>query len=131
MVAGAMFLKARVSGFTVNQGFIGEVPPGRTPVLARLNVDYRPSSWRGFSVNGQINYEDSHYANRINIVRISSATTVDLGVRYNFNLYNAATSLRFDVRNITNAYIWTVTGASGIYTPLAARRYTVRIAADF
>ena len=130
-MAGAMLLKARVSGFTVDQGFIGKVPPGRTPVVARLNADYGPPAWRGFSVNARINYEDSHYANRINTVKISSATTMDLGVRYNFNVYDISTSIRFDVRNVTNVFIWTVAGASGRYSPLPARRYTIRLAADF
>lgn len=131
MIAGAMLLKARISGTTVEQGLIGNVPPGLTPVVGRLNVDYGPAAWRGFSVNAQVNHEDSHYANRINTVRISSATTLDLGTRYNFKVYGVSAALRFNVRNITNTYVWTVAGASGIYTPLAARRYTVRIAADF
>ena len=83
IVAGAMLLQARVSGSTVDRGLIGGVPPGRTPALIRLNADYGPAVWRGFSVNARINHEDSHYANRINTVRISSATTVDFGARYN------------------------------------------------
>ena len=131
MIAGAMLLKARVSGTTVDLGLIGKVPPGRTPLVGRLNVDYGPAAWQGFSVNAQVNHENSHYANRINTVRISSATTLDLGARYNFDVYDTSASLRFNVRNVTNAYIWTVGGASGIYSTLPARRYTVRIAADF
>ena len=131
MIAGAMLLRARVSGTTVDQGLIGEVPPGRTPVVGRLNIDYGPAAWRGFSLNAQVNHEDSHYANRLNTVRIESATTVDLGARYNFSLYDTSAALRFDVQNVTNAFIWTVGGASGIYSTLPARRYTVRLAADF
>ena len=131
VVAGAMLLQARVSGSTVDQGLIGNVPPGRSPAVIRLNADYGPAEWRGVSVNAQINHEDSNYANRINTVRISTITTVDLGIRYNFKVYDAAASVRFDVKNLTNEYIWTVAGASGQYTPSPARRYTVRIAADF
>lgn len=131
MIAGAMLLKARVSGTTVDQGLIGNVPPGRTPLVGRLNIDYGPAAWHGFSVNAQLNHENSHYANRINTVRISSATTLDLGARYNFQINNTSASVRLNVRNVTNTYIWTVGGASGIYSTLPARRYIVRIAADF
>ena len=130
-MAGAVLLQARVSGTTVDLGLIGDVPPGETPVLIRINVDYGPAAWRGFSVNGRVNFEDSHFANRINTVRISSITTVDLGARYNFKVYNTSASIRFDVRNVANVFAWTVAGASGIYTPLPPRKYIARVAAEF
>ena len=113
VVVGAMFLQARVSGFTVDQGIIGSVPPGRAPALIRFNANYGPPAWKGFSVNGKINHEGSHFANRINTLRIPSATALDLGARYDFKLFEALSSLRFDVRNVTNVYIWTVSGSSG------------------
>jgi iron complex outermembrane receptor protein len=131
IVAGAVLLQARVSGSTVDLGLIGDVPPGETPVLLRLNANYGPTAWRGFSLNAKVNFEDSHNANRLNTVRISSITTVDLGARYNFKVYDTSASLRFDVRNATNAFAWKVGGASGIYTPLAPRKYIARVAAEF
>ena len=131
VVAGAVLLQARVSGTIVDLGLIGGVPPGQTPVLIRLNADYGPAAWRGFSVNGRVNFEDSHNANRVNTVRISSVTTVDLGARYNFKVHDTSASIRFDVRNVTNVFAWTVAGASGRYSTLPARRYILRLAADF
>ncbi len=131
VVAGAMFLQARISGSTVDQGVIGEVPPGRPPVLVRFNANYGPAAWRGFSINGQVNYEGAHNANRINTIKVSSLTTLDLGARYDFEVSGVDASLRFDVKNLTDEYIWTVSGASGQYTPSPARRYTLRLAADF
>jgi len=131
IIAGALLLQARVSGTTVDQGLIGEVPPGRVPALIRLNADYGPAAWRGFSVNAQLNFEDSHYANRINTFRAQSSTTLDMGVRYNFNAFGSSASIRVDVDNVTDEYIWTVNGASGQYEPLEPRKFTVRFAADF
>ena len=131
VVAGAVLLQARVSGTTVDLGLIGDVPPGETPVLIRLNADYGPAAWRGFSVNAKVNFEDSHNANRLNTVRISSVTTVDLGARYNFKVYDTSASIRFDVRNVTDVFAWKVGGASGIYTPLPPRKYVARVAAEF
>jgi iron complex outermembrane receptor protein len=131
VVVGAMFLQARVSGFTVDQGIIGSVPPGRAPALIRFNANYGPPAWKGFSVNGKINHEGSHFANRINTLRIPSATALDLGARYDFKLFEALSSLRFDVRNVTNVYIWTVSGSSERYEPLPARRYSMRFVVDF
>jgi outer membrane receptor protein involved in Fe transport len=111
-------------------GLIGDAPPGETPVLIRLNVDNGPAAWRGFSVNAKVNFEDSHNANRLNTVRISSITTVDLGAPYNFKVYDTSASLRFDVRNVTNVFAWTVAGASGRYSVEPARRYIARVAAE-
>ena len=131
VVAGAVLLQARVSGTTVDLGLIGGVPPGQTPVLFRLNADYGPAAWRGLSVNAKVNFEDSHNANRLNTVRISSITTVDLGARYNFKAYDTSASIRFNVRNVTNVFAWTVAGASGLYKALKPRQYIGRVAAEF
>ncbi len=131
IVLGTQLLRARVSGFTVDQGLIGRIPPGRTPALVRLNANYGPARWRGFSLNGQVNFEQSQYANRINTLRIPSATVLDLGARYDFKAMGANASVRFDVRNVTNLYGWTVNGNAGNFSPLPARRYSVRVAADF
>lgn len=131
VVVGALLLQARASGSTVVQGLIGAVPPGRPPILVRLNANYGPAAWRGFSVNAQINYEDAHYANRINTLHIRAATQVDVGARYSFKIMTTAASLRVDVRNLTNYFGWTVAGASGQYSPLPARRFTARLVADF
>jgi iron complex outermembrane receptor protein len=131
LVAGAMLLKARVEGATVRQGLIAAVPPGRPPAIVRLNANYGPPAWRGLSVNGQLSVEDAHFANRLNTVKISSQTTVDVGARYTFAISGATASLRFDVQNLTNSYIWTVNPVSGQYSPSPARRYILRMAADF
>ena len=131
IVTGAMFLQARVSGTTVDQGLIGSVPPGRVPMLIRFNADYGPAVWRGFSVNANISYDQSHYADRINTLRISPSTTLDVGVRYNFEIFDSTASIRLDAKNITNVYIWTVHGSSGQYQPTAPRRVIAKFAIDF
>jgi iron complex outermembrane receptor protein len=131
VVAGAMLLKARVSGSTVEQGLIAEVPPGRPPAVMRLNANYAPAAWRGFSLTAQITYEGSHFANRVNTFRISPLTTIDVGARYTFSVHDTRATLRFDVQNLTDEYIWTVNSASGHFSPSPARRYILRVAADF
>ncbi len=131
IVSGAVLLKARVKGTAVAQGLVGEVSPGQTPVLVRLSADYGPAAWRGFSLNGRVNFEDSHFANRINTSKIPSATTVNLGARYNFKIQDASASIRFDVRNVTNTNGWTVAGASELFTPLTPRQFIARVTADF
>jgi iron complex outermembrane receptor protein len=131
VVSGAVLLQARVKGAAVTQGLVAKVSPGQTPVLLKLNMNYGPQAWRGFSLNGQANYEGSHYANRLNTSKIPSATVIDLGARYNFKVKDVSASVRFDVRNVTNTFGWTAAGASGLFMPRAPRVYVVRLAAEY
>jgi len=132
VVAGAVLLRARISGFTVDQGLIGKTPAGTTPRLLRLNVQYGPPAWRGLSVDGQIEHKASQHANRLNTVRNPVTNIVTLGGRYQFTLFNAPASLRLQVLNLTNEYFWSVSGASGFFTSGDnTRRYTARFSIDF
>ena len=131
VVTGAMFLQARVSGENVDQGFIGEVPPGRVPVIARLDLDYGPDAWHGFSINTGIRFDKAQFADRLNTFKVGSSVTIDIGLRYDFDIFDSSGSIRFDAENITNAYVWTVQGSSGQFEPIAPRRYSARIAFDF
>lgn len=131
VVSGAVLLQARVKGEAVAQGLVAKVSPGQAPVVLKLNANYGPSAWHGFSLNGQINFEGAHYANRLNTFKIPSATIVDLGARYNFKIEDVSASLRFDVRNVTNTFGWTVSGASGLFSPRPPRVYIMRLAAEY
>jgi len=131
VVAGAVLLQARVSGLSVERGLIGPIPPGLPPAKYLLNVQYALPALKGFSVDTQLNIDESHYANRANNFRIPTAVTWDLGTRYSFTVFEKRANLRFQVRNVTNAYGWTVDGASGRIAPTSPRRYVVRLAADY
>jgi iron complex outermembrane recepter protein len=131
VVAGAVFLQARVSGLPVDQGLIGDVPPGTPPSLVRINVQYDIPALSGFSVDGQVEAIGSHYANRLNTLRVPAATTLALGTRYAFTAFGAKATLRGQVLNITNAYDWSVNGASGRLSPSSPRTFSLKLAADF
>ncbi len=131
VVGGAVLLEARLKGEAVTQGLVGNVSPGQEPVILNLNLNYGPEAWRGFSLNGEVEYEGRHFANRLNTFKVPSATTIDLGARYNFTVKDVSASVRFDVRNVTNTFGWTVAGASGLFMPRGPRVYVVRLAADY
>ena len=130
VVAGAMLLRARVEADAAVASFIAPVPVGRPNRNVRLNVQYGPASWHGFSIDGQISQDGPAYANRTNTVRIGANTTLDLGARYNFKLWESPASLRVRVQNITDQYGWTV-AASGAYAASPARRVTAQLVTDF
>lgn len=131
IVAGAVLLQARVSGLPVDQGLIGPVPPGTPPGLYRLSVQYDIPSVQGLSVDTQLDSNSSHFANRLNTLRVSSAQTVAVGARYAFRVRGIGASLRVQAFNLTNAFNWSVDNASGRLTATQQRRYLLRLSADF
>lgn len=130
VVAGAMLLKARVEANAAAASFIGAVPVGRPNRNVRLNVQYGPASWRGFSIDGQVSQDGPAYANRANSVRLDANTTLDLGTRYVFKVAGTSASLRLRAQNVTNTYGWTV-ASSGSYAPIPPRRFSAQLIADF
>ncbi len=130
VVAGGYFLKARITGSSVDRGLIGAVPAGVPPHLIRVNFQYGPASWNGFIVDTIIERTASHNANRLNTFRVPSVTTLDLGMRYNFVVAGTKANLRMQLRNITNEFQWNVETSSGRFVPIQQRRLQVRLAAD-
>lgn len=130
IVAGAMLLRARIDASAAVASFIAPVPVGRPNRNVRLNVQYGPASWKGFSIDGQVSQDGPAYTNRANTIRLGANTTFDLGARYNFKLFDKTSSLRLRLLNVTDAYGWTV-AQSGAFAPTGARRYTLQFITDF
>jgi len=131
VLAGAILLQARVSGFTVDRGLISPIPAGTTPRLLRLNVEYGPPSWHGLSVDTQIEHKSAQPANRLNTFKAPSDTVFNLGGRYQFSMFRSPASLRVQVLNVTNEFRWNVNGTSGYFSLGDGRRYTARLSVDF
>ena len=132
MLAGVVLLKARVTGPLVDQGIIGSIPLGRDARAARFDLQYGPPSWRGISVDGQIDYLDRGYANPRNQANIPPRTVFNLGARYRFKIASASSTLRVRVQNLTNTYAWEYLGGTNYYLGyVPRRRVTVSLASDF
>ena len=115
---------------TASAGTFGRVPIARPGRNVRLTAQYGPKSWRGFSINGQINHEGLEYANRANTLRMPSLTTLDLGARYTFQIYGHTISARSQIQNVPNRYAWSVS-PSGAFSANATRRVVATLVTDF
>jgi iron complex outermembrane recepter protein len=132
VVAGAMLLKPRVSGLSVDRGLIAKVPAGTPTYALALNVQYGPASWRGFAIDAAVDSEGSKYANRLNTLELPGYSTLALGARYSFALWGGnRASVRAQVLNAFDADAWLVEGSSGRYSRPNPRGYLLRLAADF
>ncbi len=131
VVGGAVFLKARISGLPVDTGTIGNRPPGTTPRLLKLNVQYGAPSWKGFVLEMQVDSESAQPANRLNTFSVPTYVNLNVGFRYNFDFYGSKANIRATVNNVANKFYWTVDGNSGRFAPSGVRTYGFRAAADF
>ena len=131
VVGGAVLIKARVTGSSVDRGLIGNVPQGLAPAVYTLALQYAPGNWNGISVDTQFKETAGSYANRTDTLRVPETFSWDVGVRYNFKINATAMNFRAQVFNVTNEYDWKVDAASGAFSPTPPRRYSVRLAADF
>ena len=131
IVAGAVLIKARVTGSSVTSGAIGNIPPGLSPSVYTLALQYAPANWHGVSIDTQFKRTAAQYANRADTLRLPTTFSLDAGFRYNFRVHEVDASFRAQVFNITNEYAWKTDAASGSIAPTPPRRYNVRLVADF
>ncbi len=130
VVAGTVLLKARTEGQNVTAGLIGAVPLGRFPHIMRLNLQYSPKTWNGFSLDTQIENVSSRYADLLNRVRAPSYTTINIGGRYAFRVRDNPATLRIQVQNITDVFAWSVSQTAS-FAPIDQRRFVVSLSTDF
>ena len=131
LVAGAVYIKARVSGLPVDNGTLGEIEPGTPPFFLSSSIQYSAPSWNGFSFEFVTDYTSSQTANRTNTFKMPAVVTFGVGARYPFAIGATKMSVRVNLNNITDKNGWNVDGNSGRFSPLGQRTYAVRLAADF
>ncbi len=131
IVAGSVFLQARVSGVLVDQGRIGPIPVGRTPRFSRFDVEYGPPAWHGLSADLQIENRSSRVATADNLARIPSRTLFNIGARYRFRALESPATLRFQVRNVANTFGWDINANQLSFVTEEERRFTLTLAVDF
>lgn len=130
VVAGAVLLRARVSGEAVELGRVGPRPVGTTATTLRSTVEYRPSFLDGLSLDLAVAYDGDRVASRDNRLEVPAHTLLDLGGRYRFRIGRAPAQLRLRLENLTNEFAWRVSG-SGAFQVNHARRLTGSLAVDF
>lgn len=110
VLAGMTWLDAElVHGITpaVN----GKEIVGVAPLQANMLLDYRlPSTLgsfaSGWAFNANVHYMGNRAANLSNTLHTGSYTTLDLGTRYAFRVYQFPWVVRFGVSNATNERYW-------------------------
>lgn len=71
-----------------------------------VEVDYEPERWRGFGLSVSVASNGAAEAKADNSVESEPWTTLDLGLRYSFDVRNAPVSVRASVTNVTDEFAW-------------------------
>jgi len=110
-------------------GRVGNKPVGQTDRNLRIDIEYRPPSVSGFSLDVAVfNYGDS-VASRDGFTQVSGFTLVDFGTRYRFKIGNTPATLRVLAENITDVYTWEIYGSNS-FGLTDRRRFSAQLAAD-
>lgn len=121
VVAGASWMRLRLSGERVSAGEIGPRPVGRSSRLALASFDYAPPAWRGFSLDADATYYGPRPADDRNLRQMPGYALLNVGARYRFALAGKPAALRLRIYNATDKYAWAV-GGSGIQSYEPERR---------
>lgn len=130
VVLGTVALDARISGQLVSSGAIGPRPIGTVRRRSILNID-----WRLDGGNSPLSFDLSaeslskRVGNASNRLMAPARETIDLGLRYRFDLASAKALLRLQVANLFDDYGWQVS-SNGAFQYSAGRRLLAELRMD-
>ncbi|MBX7198865.1 MAG: hypothetical protein K1X51_05765, partial [Rhodospirillaceae bacterium] len=130
VVGGTTLSQARLSGEPVDRGLVGRIPLGPRPRSSFVSLTYQPLSWGRFSVDTQVYVNSDKTVRSDNTFNSEGWVEANVGVRYNFTLWDAPASFRAQLSNIANNYAWN-SNNSGAFFPRSPRRFLMNLTADF
>jgi iron complex outermembrane recepter protein len=131
MVAGAVFLDAKLSGEDVASGAIGAKPIGVIGRRVLISLDYRLPWHQPLSLDSTFEATGNRIASDdpVSPLLIPARAVISIGARYRLKVDRTPVLIRAQVGNVTNTFGWNVFG-SGIFVPNGARRFSMSVAAD-
>lgn len=129
VVAGAVWLDARVSGEQVGSGTIGTRPIGIPDRTAFAILDYRLPHRPSLSFDAGVEHAGRTAANAANSLWVPGHTVFNVGARYRFRASRMPVVLRLEATNVFDRYAWEVDGG-GALTYNAPRLLSAKVTVD-
>lgn len=114
VVSGVVLLDADRRGDLIDQGVLLGRAVGVPKATALLNVTAEAPWLKGLSIDSQVNYQTDMLLNPRNGVTTPAYATLDLGVRYTFDLGDVPATLRARVGNVFDVDTWTATRSESL-----------------
>jgi iron complex outermembrane receptor protein len=128
IVAGTVFLDARLSGEAVDRGLVGKRPVNATGRFSSAAIEYRTPWVEGLSFDLAYESTSKRTANRQNTVFVPARYVISPGMRYRFTIDGTPASIRAQIASINNVYGYNIFG-EGVYYNFP-RRFTLALTAD-
>ena len=136
LLAGAVLMDPVVTGEARQLGRVGARPIGTTPMLVRLDADYR-TGVAGLSFSAAVVHTGRRTASTRTYAELDGRqleapafTTVDVGARFRFKAASVPMSARILATNVFNAKSWKIV-ASNSYQENDTRKVLLSLLADF
>jgi len=125
-----------IAGLLMQRPRMVDAPEGIGPLAVAIaeytgivEVDYEPARWRGFGIGISVASNGPAEAKADNSVETESYTTLDLGLRYSFEVRNAPVSVRASVTNVTDEFAWEAQDDEG-FRWIQQRAFQLVVATD-
>jgi iron complex outermembrane receptor protein len=125
-----------IAGLLMQRPRMVDAPEGIGPLAVAIaeytgivEVDYEPARWRGFGIGISVATNGPAEAKADNGVETESYTTLDLGLRYSFEVRNAPVSVRASVTNVTDEFAWEAQDDEG-FRWIQQRAFQLVVATD-
>jgi iron complex outermembrane receptor protein len=113
--AGGLLGHVNVTGANLAAEGVGHAAIGQPALQFLVNIDYRLPRFPSLSVDVGVYHSSSVPESTDDRVHQSPVTTFNLGVRYQTRVFGPPATLRVQVQNLTNAYIWNVGLSPGFF----------------
>ena len=130
ITAGFLIGKVAILGPNLQAEGVGPIAFGQPRLTFVINTDYRLPKLPSVSLDLTVFHFGAAPASVDNLVYADPVTQYTLGGRYRFTMLGKAATLRLQVQNITNLYIWNI-GYSPGFTPFSPRSVFGYLTMDF
>lgn len=131
IVAGGVLINPRLSGPRVDDGSLGNAPVGVPTFRGLLSADWQVPWVTGLSVDGALAHVNARPVRsatdgRGRQLRADPATTVNLGLRYNFVVAKRNVAARLQILNVFDQHSWDVNASETLgYTAPRRVRFVI------
>jgi iron complex outermembrane receptor protein len=127
--AGAVIGQVRVTGPNLAAEGVGSAAIGQPHAQYLINLNYELPKWPAFSIDLGVYHFGAVPASVNDAFYVPAVTVLNIGDRYKFNIMGAPATLRMQIQNLTNSYIWNI-GLSPGFFQFAPRSFVTYLTVD-
>jgi len=129
VAAGVLLGEVKIIGPNLRSEGVGPIAFGQPRAQGVINADYKFSNWPRLSADVTVFHFGTSPASVDDATQNPAQTIVILGGRYRFKIQGAPATLRVQVQNLTNYYLWNM-GYNPGFSQFPPRSFFAYLAVD-